>query len=1133
MHVTLSDNSNEVKVGDRIEWEERSEIYWAYVSEIKGDKVGVKKKDRNGNSSIQWLNKDDVQVTGHKGIKASTPEQMKKALGQITYWLKNGPYKNAQILRIFESVDKAFAGIEVKDYGLTAKEAYEILEDDNYHTENELFNAVSGVYGTKAPEENIQPLIDLIESPNYDDSLVRYYLAYNNSLQHDIEDIQNKNKGNEWAIKRLKSAKKGLEAHGYTDLGVYRQISDALKNAKHEEASLHVTLATGEPDQDYDHKFFDEIVKQLARAGFKGATHQEWDKYTGVYLKVPGVDRFWIKDYYSTGTRIDKNHKYEYADASLQDDDGGTYSADPGDYFMMEPDEVFEGQTLLMTKMDGTKEMIENPKKSDLPTNVAPKTFSYEKGTVTQYTIFVPENNNDEEIEVSDHNGKVDAYALIEYCKTHKEKRGSKETDMHVTLNDTDKPVTAAADIPGAWNFMSYDDKEDMLREIGFDEDTIDQHIDKLYKELPRDMQVEVKKWLNENYYGSKRSRVFMADTDLKVGDEVIEIGKKPQGTVWDVGYIETIKGGKAHVGYGSKGTGNKRMYYEWIDLDKLQKSNDKKGKSFTADDEDSRTRAEELAESYINGNIEFVRNEIGNDIDLFSEILDVLEETYPDTDIAMFRRRMRIASVVNADKWEHKNWDNGSLKKYLKTLTGDAKHKVTKCIEKIKNVKDITDPGAFCASLVDEVEGTSWRHEKRGPRKKESQEEYKQIYNPSLLGDLIVGEKYEWKREPKGSPFRIFTIMGIGGTGGSGNVRIRYSNGVEDNLMREGLIEDLQKGWLIHLSPKKKSNLEFLGPRDPVIMKDGTIGEVVSIDDDRESLMVDLGDRESVYFGEAVDEGKSLLLKTEHALGTLARVLGQRVIENPEVNRITPTTQDTVSPFVKKLPSKAPSGFPGEKVMPRPSVTDIKDVEHDLTIALNRLAKITPEIEAARAQIEELKAKLKPIQAEEKKLNIDLQGAIGEVLTLMMKSHEGEKDIAMECGQYKDYLVYALQYWAKNEITPSDTEVLEKLKEILKVESPQFLEMLENKEKNIRKELTYFTAQITQYLAIAPIETLKGAKVEAQVMDKMRDMWRKFKSFIGSLVTKAQSWYSEIDSLADNTRIFVDRFGSVIQSLK
>jgi len=53
--------------------------------------------------------------------------------------------------------------------------------------------------------------------------------------------------------------------------------------------------ATGEPDQDYDHDFYDKIVEQLDAAGFPGATHREFDKYQGVYLNVPGIDKFWVR----------------------------------------------------------------------------------------------------------------------------------------------------------------------------------------------------------------------------------------------------------------------------------------------------------------------------------------------------------------------------------------------------------------------------------------------------------------------------------------------------------------------------------------------------------------------------------------------------------------------------------------------------------------------------------------------------------------------------------------------------------------------------------------------------------------------------------------------------------------------
>jgi len=56
------------------------------------------------------------------------------------------------------------------------------------------------------------------------------------------------------------------------------------------------------------------------------------------------------------------------------------------------------------------------------------------------------------------------------------------------------------------------------------------------------------------------------------------------------------------------------------------------------------------------------------------------------------------------------KGWDKKSLEKYWDSLTGDVKHKVTKCIDRMKG--HIDDPGAFCASLADKVTGTTkWRN--------------------------------------------------------------------------------------------------------------------------------------------------------------------------------------------------------------------------------------------------------------------------------------------------------------------------------------------------------------------------------------------------------------------------------------
>jgi hypothetical protein len=82
---------------------------------------------------------------------------------------------------------------------------------------------------------------------------------------------------------------------------------------------------------------------------------------------------------------------------------------------------------------------------------------------------------------------------------------------------------------------------------------------------------------------------------------------------------------------------------------------------------------------------------------------------------------RDRVARIARrwlrrAEKWETlpKGWTDESRKKFWSTLTGDVKHKVTKCIKEMEGKGGIDDPGAFCAALADRVEGKSWRSEPR-----------------------------------------------------------------------------------------------------------------------------------------------------------------------------------------------------------------------------------------------------------------------------------------------------------------------------------------------------------------------------------------------------------------------------------
>jgi hypothetical protein len=137
------------------------------------------------------------------------------------------------------------------------------------------------------------------------------------------------------------------------------ELAKKLESSESFESITDWLLETGEPDQDYDHEFFDEIVRQLEREGFSGAKHREFDKYQGVYLNVPGVDTFWVSEVFFTGK-------------AKGEDEGG-------------------------------------------------QVFQYEKGTETEHWILSPESSPEERLEVIRYSsGEVDAKELIDYVKSKK-----------------------------------------------------------------------------------------------------------------------------------------------------------------------------------------------------------------------------------------------------------------------------------------------------------------------------------------------------------------------------------------------------------------------------------------------------------------------------------------------------------------------------------------------------------------------------------------------------------------------------------------------------------------------------------------------------------------------------------------
>lgn len=55
---------------------------------------------------------------------------------------------------------------------------------------------------------------------------------------------------------------------------------------------------------------------------------------------------------------------------------------------------------------------------------------------------------------------------------------------------------------------------------------------------------------------------------------------------------------------------------------------------------------------------------------------------------------------------WRHKpdGWDAGSVHQFSDTLTEKSEHPFTRCMEKIKDVKEITDKKRFCGSVKSNI---------------------------------------------------------------------------------------------------------------------------------------------------------------------------------------------------------------------------------------------------------------------------------------------------------------------------------------------------------------------------------------------------------------------------------------------
>ncbi|RYZ93151.1 MAG: hypothetical protein EOP06_02020 [Proteobacteria bacterium] len=144
-----------------------------------------------------------------------------------------------------------------------------------------------------------------------------------------------------------------------------------------------------------------------------------FDAYQGSYIAITKKGetfaKLWVQECFSRG-KVKKDGAM-FTKAYLEDENG-SYSANPGDYFMMKENDKFKGMTLVTIDLQGVKKTKKNPSRKDLPESGSVRsTISYESEPDVVYVLEDEYSHASFEITVLASGGAVDVTDIREFVK--------------------------------------------------------------------------------------------------------------------------------------------------------------------------------------------------------------------------------------------------------------------------------------------------------------------------------------------------------------------------------------------------------------------------------------------------------------------------------------------------------------------------------------------------------------------------------------------------------------------------------------------------------------------------------------------------------------------------------------------
>jgi len=294
-------------------------------------------------------------------------------------------------------------------------------------------------------------------------------------------------------------------------------------------------------------------------------------------------------------------------------------------------------------------------------------------------------------------------------------------------------------------------------------------------------------------------------------------------------------------------------------------------------------------------------------------------------------------------------------------------------------------------------------------------------------------------------------------------------------------------------------------------------VGTILDFYDD--GIEVDFGDRTSVIQTDKIDWTKTAVLQTIAVLDKLIKIYGQ---PKPSV-RETPITEEELKlpttpqmPFVERFPARPP-GFPSELEVPKPTLESLVELDKALVRMLDKIERLVSKRAEVQAELENFNQKVKELRTISKEFEEQIRKEVLDVAAQLQKNLEGSEELASFFGKYRDKVLQLIRWIKIETVEPPAETLLEELLKIIKEEAPRKFDRITQRLEQIKNDITQKSEELSSYLAIAPLGSIKGYKT-AQVLETVKGWIRKLWDWIKGVYRSVVRWGSEIQNILDET---------------